>query len=129
MVFSSFSALVLTTYHLEPMVNAACTNLFKNIVMTPTIKSFLQTMMYPPIISFLFHSFLSSIFKFTQPQVRIATTKLLRDKHTMVKHDHFLFSPVIAQKIECTCKIAPNKETQFLESSLEDEILPYIATG
>lgn len=47
----------------------------------------------------------------------------------MVKHDHFLFSPVIAQKIECTCKIAPNKETQFLESSLEDEILPYIATG
>lgn len=126
MVFSSFSALVLTTYHLEPMVNAACTNLFKNIVMTPTIKSFLQTMMYPPIISFLFHSFLSSIFKFTQPQ---PTTKLLQDKHTMVKHDHFLFSPVIAQKIECTCKIAPNKETQFLESSLEDEILPYIATG
>lgn len=73
--FSSFSAaLVLTTYHLKPMLTAACTNLFKSIEMTPMIKSFRQICMYlHNFISFSFFFFL--IFKFTQPQVRIIYNK------------------------------------------------------
>lgn len=74
-IFFSFSAaLVLTTYHLKPMLTAACTNLFKSIEMTPMIKSFRQICMYlHNFISFSFFFFL--IFKFTQPQVRIIYNK------------------------------------------------------
>lgn len=107
--FSSFSAaLVLTTYHLKPMLTAACTNLFKSIEMTPMIKSFRQICMY-------LHNFISFSFFFFNFQIHSTTGKNYLQQNSIststqwsCKHDHFLFSLVIAQKIEHTYKIAPN---------------------
>lgn len=108
-IFSSFSAaLVLTTYHLKPMLTAACTNLFKSIEMTPMIKSFRQICMY-------LHNFISFSFFFFNFQIHSTTGKNYLQQNSIststqwsCKHDHFLFSLVIAQKIEHTYKIAPN---------------------
>lgn len=131
MVFSFFSALVLTTYHLEQ--NDPCC-MYKSIQKhcNDTNDKIILTNNDVPSHNFILFSF----FFFFNFQIHSTTGKNCLQQNSFGTSTQwlnmtifFFLHAVIAQKIECTCKIAPNKETQFLESSLEDEILPYIATG